>query len=66
VGLGGRRFGTWVSWFLLGDELYTAATIVAIPAAMFATGALFGFFTVPLAIVAYPIMLVIMPGCWTY
>ena len=23
-GLGGRGFGTWVTWFLLGGDLYTA------------------------------------------
>ncbi len=31
-GLGGRRFGTIVSWFLLGGDLYTAYTFVAVPA----------------------------------
>ena len=42
-GLGGRRFGTWVSWFLLGGDLYTAYTFIAIPALMFGAGAI-GFF----------------------
>ncbi len=45
-GLGGRRFGTWVTWFLLGGDLYTAYTFVAVPAAMFALGAVSGFFAV--------------------
>ncbi len=31
-GLGGRRFGAWVTWFLLGGDLYTAYTFVAVPA----------------------------------
>ena len=31
-GLGGRGFGTWVTWFLLGGDLYTAYTFVAVPA----------------------------------
>ena len=31
-GLGGRRFGTWVTWFLLGGDLYTAYTFIALPA----------------------------------
>ena len=35
-GLGGRTFGTWITWFLLGGDLYTAYTFVAVPAAMFA------------------------------
>ncbi len=30
-GLGGRRFGTLVSWFLLGGDLYTAYTFIAVP-----------------------------------
>src|SRR6185312_13560275 len=46
-GLGGRGFGTWVTWFLLGGDLYTAYTFVAVPAAMWATGAVSGFFAVP-------------------
>nr|MBW4047802.1 sodium:solute symporter [Pseudomonadota bacterium] len=25
-GLGGRRFGTWITWFLIGGDLYTAYT----------------------------------------
>ena len=37
-GLGGRPFGTWVTWFLLGGDLYTAYTFVAVPAAIFAGG----------------------------
>ena len=41
-GLGGRTFGTWVTWFLLGGDLYTAYTFVAVPAAMFAAGRLRG------------------------
>ena len=38
-GLGGRRFGTWVTWFLIGGDLYTAYTFVAVPALLFGTGA---------------------------
>ena len=44
-GLGGRRFGTLITWFLIGGDLYTAYTVIAVPALMFATGA-FGFFAV--------------------
>ncbi|MDQ2681806.1 MAG: sodium:solute symporter, partial [Candidatus Eremiobacteraeota bacterium] len=33
--LGGRRFGTVVSWFLLGGDLYTAYTFIAVPALMY-------------------------------
>jgi SSS family solute:Na+ symporter len=57
--LGGRRFGTVVSWFLLGGDLYTAYTFIAVPALVYGVGAL-GFFAVPYAIVAYPIALVVL------
>ncbi|WP_310962018.1 monocarboxylate uptake permease MctP [Nocardioides terrisoli] len=64
-GLGGRKFGTWITWFLLGGDLYTAYTFVAVPAAMFATGAVAGFFAVPYTIVLYPIVFVFMARLWS-
>src|SRR4051812_8886396 len=64
-GLGGRGFGTVVTWLLLGGDLYTAYTFVAVPAAMFATGAVSGFFAVPYTIVAYPIVFVFLPRLWS-
>ncbi|MCD4524866.1 sodium:solute symporter [Nocardioides sp. cx-173] len=64
-GLGGRKFGTWITWFLLGGDLYTAYTFVAVPAAMFATGAVAGFFAVPYTIVLYPIIFVFMARLWS-
>ncbi len=64
-GLGGRKFGTWVTWFLLGGDLYTAYTFVAVPAAMFATGAVAGFFAVPYTIVLYPIIFLFMARLWS-
>ncbi|PZS26818.1 MAG: sodium:solute symporter [Pseudonocardiales bacterium] len=64
-GLGGRGFGTIVTWFLLGGDLYTAYTFVAVPAAMFATGAVSGFFAVPYTIVVYPIIFIFMPRLWS-
>ncbi|WP_303645843.1 monocarboxylate uptake permease MctP [Nocardioides potassii] len=64
-GLGGRRFGTWITWFLLGGDLYTAYTFVAVPAAMFATGAVAGFFAVPYTIVLYPIIFIFMARLWS-
>ncbi len=64
-GLGGRGFGTVVTWFLLGGDLYTAYTFVAVPAAMYATGAVSGFFAVPYTIVAYPIIFIFMPRLWS-
>ena len=64
-GLGGRSFGTWITWFLLGGDLYTAYTFVAVPAAMFATGAVAGFFAVPYTIILYPIIFVFMSRLWS-
>lgn len=63
-GLGGRSFGTWVTWFLLGGDLYTAYTFVAVPAAVYATGAA-GFFAVPYTIVAYPLVFLFLPRLWS-
>ncbi len=64
-GLGGRRFGTWVTWFLLGGDLYTAYTFIAVPAAMFALGSVAGFFAVPYTIVLYPIIFIFMARLWS-
>ena len=30
--LGGRQFGTWITWFLVGGDFYTAYAVVAMPA----------------------------------
>jgi SSS family solute:Na+ symporter len=64
-GLGGRKFGTWITWFLLGGDLYTAYTFIAVPAAMFATGAVAGFFAVPYTIILYPIIFIFMARLWS-
>src|SRR5947207_13271895 len=64
-GLGGRTFGTWITWFLLGGDLYTAYTFVAVPAAMFALGSVAGFFAVPYTIILYPISFLSMSRLWS-
>jgi SSS family solute:Na+ symporter len=63
-GLAGRRFGTVITWFLLGGDLYTAYTFVAVPALVFGTGAI-GFFAVPYTIIVYPFVFVVMPRLWS-
>src|SRR5512146_1357545 len=63
-GLGGRRFGTIVSWFLLGGDLYTAYTFIAVPALVFGAGAL-AFFAVPYTTIAYPLVFLIMARFWS-
>src|SRR5215471_19132858 len=64
-GLGGRRFGTVVTWFLLGGDLYTAYTFIAVPAAMYGLGALNGWFAVPYTVLVYPLVFVLMPKFWS-
>ncbi|WP_371479603.1 monocarboxylate uptake permease MctP [Kitasatospora sp. NBC_00315] len=63
-GLGGRSFGTWVTWFLLGGDLYTAYTFVAVPAVIYGVGAA-GFFAVPYTIIAYPLVFLFLPRLWS-
>jgi len=63
-GLGGRRFGTVVTWFLLGGDLYTAYTFIAVPALMFGAGAT-GFFAVPYTILVYPVLFLAYPRLWS-
>jgi len=63
-GLGGRSFGTFITWFLLGGDLYTAYTFIAVPALVFGAGAI-GFFAVPYTVIVYPIIFVFLPRLWS-
>src|SRR6478672_1063839 len=63
-GLGGRSFGSWITWFLLGGDLYTAYTFVAVPALMFGAGAA-GFFAVPYTIIIYPLVFLVVARLWS-
>jgi solute:Na+ symporter, SSS family len=62
-GLGGRRFGTFITWFLLGGDIYTAYTFIAVPALAFGAGAI-AFFAVPYTIIIYPILFIVFPRLW--
>jgi SSS family solute:Na+ symporter len=62
-GLGGRRFGTLTTWFLVGGDLYTAYTFVAVPALAYGAGAI-AFFAVPYTIMIYPILFLVFPRLW--
>ncbi|MBS1822633.1 MAG: sodium:solute symporter [Acidobacteria bacterium] len=62
-GLAGRSFGTWITWFLVGGDLYTAYTVIAVPAALYGAGAM-GFFALPYAIITYPYMMLVLPRLW--
>ena len=63
-GLGGRNFGSWITWFLIGGDLYTAYTFVAVPALMFGAGAA-GFFAVPYTVVIYPMFFLVLVRLWS-
>jgi SSS family solute:Na+ symporter len=63
-GLGGRSFGSWVTWFLVGGDLYTAYTFVAVPALVFGAGAA-GFYAVPYTIVVYPLVFLVLIRLWS-
>jgi len=64
-GLGGRSFGGFVTWFLLGGDLYTAYTFIAVPGAMYALGAVSGWFAVAYTILVWPIVFILMPRLWS-
>ncbi|MCT9930280.1 sodium:solute symporter [Planotetraspora sp. A-T 1434] len=63
-GLGGRSFGSWITWFLIGGDLYTAYTFVAVPALLFGAGAT-GFFAVPYTVITYPIVFLVLIRLWS-
>ncbi len=52
-----------MTWFLIGGDLYTAYTFIAVPALAFGAGAI-AFFAVPYTIVVYPIMFLAFPRIW--
>ena len=63
-GLGGRGFGTFIAWFLIGGDIYTAYTFIAVPATLYA-GSVVGFFAVPYTIVVYPLIFLFLPRLWS-
>ncbi|WP_326822444.1 monocarboxylate uptake permease MctP [Streptosporangium sp. NBC_01756] len=63
-GLGGRSFGSWITWFLVGGDLYTAYTFVAVPALVWGAGAM-GFYAVPYTIVVYPLVFLVLLRLWS-
>src|SRR4029079_8139986 len=62
--LGGRSFGGWVTWFLIGGDLYTAYTFVAVPALLFAVGAA-GVFAMPYTVITYPLVFLVLIRLWS-
>ncbi len=62
--LGGRQFGTLISWFLIGGDLYTAYTFIAVPGFVYGTGAL-AFYALPYTAIAFPLVFIFAPRFWT-
>ena len=62
--LGGGNFGTIISWFLIGGDLYTAYTFIAVPALAYGAGPT-AFFAVPYTIVAYPFGILVLTRFWS-
>jgi SSS family solute:Na+ symporter len=63
-GLGGRRFGALLVWFLLGADLFTAYTFIAVPSGFLAKGSLY-WFAVPYVGTSFGVALLTMPRLWT-
>ncbi len=61
--LAGQRFGIVITWFLVGGDLYTAYTIIAVPALVYGVGA-YGFFAIPYAVIIYPFVFAVIPRFW--
>lgn len=58
--LGGQKFGAWLLWFLIGADLFTAYTFIAVPSGLFAKGPVF-FFAVPYVAMGFGVALAVMP-----
>ncbi len=62
-GLAGRRLGPYLSWFLIGADVFTAYTFVAVPSLAYASGST-AFFAVPYVAIVFGIALLTMPRLW--
>ncbi len=62
-GLAGRRLGPYLSWFLIGADVFTAYTFVAVPSLAYASGST-AFFAVPYVAITFAIALLTMPRLW--
>ncbi|QRF75399.1 sodium/panthothenate symporter [Thermoplasmatales archaeon] len=61
--IGGRHFSVWIVWFLVGADLYTAYTFIAIPSSVFRVGAIY-FYAVPYVALTFGIAMWAMPKLW--
>jgi solute:Na+ symporter, SSS family len=61
--LAGRGFGTLITWFLIGGDIYTAYTFIAVPALIYGVGAP-GFFALPYTTIVFPLVFIFGPRFW--
>jgi SSS family solute:Na+ symporter len=54
----------FITWFLLGGDLYTAYTFIAVPALVFGSGSI-GFYAVAYTIMVFPIVFIFLPRLWS-
>ncbi len=62
-GLAGRRLGPYISWFLIGADVFTAYTFVAVPSLAYASGSI-AFYAVPYVAIVFGIAMLTMPRLW--
>lgn len=62
-GLAGRRLGPYLAWFLIGADVFTAYTFVAVPSLAYASGST-AFFAVPYVAITFAIAMLTMPRLW--
>ncbi len=62
-GLAGKNIGAFLGWFLLGADIYTAYTFIAVPSSLFAKGSIY-FFAAPYVIITYAFAMWAMPKFW--
>jgi SSS family solute:Na+ symporter len=63
--LAGRKLGTTLVFFLIGADIYTAYSFVAIPSGVFAKGSLY-FFAIPYGALTFGIALLLCPSFGFY
>jgi solute:Na+ symporter, SSS family len=62
-GLAGRHFGLIISWFLIGGDIYTAYSYMAVPGFIFGKGAL-GSYAIVYLTIMYPLAFLVLPKFW--
>src|SRR5258708_39205495 len=63
-GAAGGRLATLITWCVLGGDVYTAYTFIAVPALAFGSGAR-AFFAVPYTIIVCPFVFMVFPRLWS-